>query len=242
MTVDATYTPKVYREHGGARIMIKTAGATPGTIEGDAGEYTGLVSYQPIAIDLPLGGAIGAAGKKLSPIMGNVIDPATPAAISTSPIVAGVIGAYSLSTNNASTYPSGAIAAQISDAVNDTTVNAIVAYIDGDSATTIANAAFKVMSNNSIAASGFHYGLDLQDAAHDGYQPVDSAFYLSAPIRIVEDVVLLVGTATPTDGVAGTGAGVAGKGSLHLNTSDGKLRSNTNTKASPTWTIVGTQA
>lgn len=47
---------------------------------------------------------------------------------------------------------------------------------------------------------------------------------------------------TPTDGTAGTGAGWAGIGSLTADTAGGKLYINTGTKASPTWTVVGSQS
>lgn len=47
--------------------------------------------------------------------------------------------------------------------------------------------------------------------------------------------------AAMVDGTSGTGAGVTGPGSMCLNSSDGKTYINTNTKASPTWTVVGTQ-
>lgn len=154
--------------------------------------------------------------------------------------IAGVQGMYSVTGTKGTTYPTGAVLAQISDGVSAAD-GAVVAYIDGDTLQTNAEAAFKVMSNNSVAASGFDYGVDLQDAAHDGYKAVDSAFYKKGLIRLAEDVIFMVGTTTPTDGTSGTGAGNAGPGSLHLNTSDAKLRTNTGTKASPTWTVVGAQ-
>lgn len=81
-----------------------------------------------------------------------------------------------------------------------------------------------------------------QAEAHDGYQPVDKDFYTKAPLRLVEDVVELIGTGAPTDGGAGTGAGVAGPGSRYTDITAGKLYINTNTKASPTWTVVGSQS
>lgn len=43
----------------------------------------------------------------------------------------------------------------------------------------------------------------------------------------------------PTNGT--TFAGVAPKGSLLIDTTNGKLYINTNTQASPTWTVVGSQ-
>lgn len=46
----------------------------------------------------------------------------------------------------------------------------------------------------------------------------------------------------PVDGVAGTKAGVAAPGSLLVDTTNLKLYINTNTEASPTWTVVGSQS
>lgn len=46
----------------------------------------------------------------------------------------------------------------------------------------------------------------------------------------------------PTNGVAGDGAGWAGPGSLLVDATNAFLYINTNTKASPTWTKVGSQS
>lgn len=46
----------------------------------------------------------------------------------------------------------------------------------------------------------------------------------------------------PTDGVNGDGKAWAGKGSLLTDSTNGVLYINTGTKASPTWTKVGTQS
>ena len=209
--------------------------------------YSGADSYQTSWTDLTVadgaGSTDGADPSQIYAYMGNIFGDGLTAANDANSLGA-VAGKFSVTGTLPSTYPQAAVHGIINGDdfnVNSTKPAAFVAVLDGDAGTTIAGAAYKVMSNNSTAASGFHYGLDLQDAAHDGFQPVDSAFYLSAPIRLCEDVVFLVGTATPTDGTSGTGAGVAGPGSLHMNTSDAKLRTNTNTKASPTWTIVGAQ-
>jgi len=155
--------------------------------------------------------------------------------------IGGLIGAYNVTGTNASTYPVGAVLGEVGDTTT-TADGAVVAILGGDSGVTTAGAAFKVMSNNSTAASGFDFGLDLQDAAHDGYQPVDKDFYLKAPMRLVEDVVVLVIAGAPTDGGSGTGANNAGPGSLLVDITNKFLYINTNSKASPTWTKVGTQS
>lgn len=53
------------------------------------------------------------------------------------------------------------------------------------------------------------------------------------------NVYLLVNAGAPANGV--TGAGIAGKGCLLSDITNGILYVNTNTLASPTWTKVGTQ-
>lgn len=52
----------------------------------------------------------------------------------------------------------------------------------------------------------------------------------------------LVNAGVPTDGTSGTFAGVAAKRTLLVDTTNAKLYINTNTQASPTWTVVGTQS
>lgn len=220
--------------------------ATPPTIDlqvdsltAASNTYSGTDSFQPIEADLSLAAGAGDSTDTsfLAPVMGNVIGTNLS---KTKNYIGGLIGHYTVDGTNASTYPVGAVLAGIGDSTT-TADGAVVAYIDGDSGTTQAGAAFKVMSNNSTAASGFDFGLDLQDAAHDGYQAVDVDFYNKAPVRLVTDVCVLVSAGAPTDGTSGTGAGNAGKGSLCVDSTNGKLYINTNTKASPTWTVVGTQ-
>lgn len=50
------------------------------------------------------------------------------------------------------------------------------------------------------------------------------------------------GAGAPTDGAAGDGAGWAGPGSEYTDATNAFLYINTGTKASPTWTKVGTQS
>lgn len=56
------------------------------------------------------------------------------------------------------------------------------------------------------------------------------------------DVWLFSKAGVPTAGTSGDGAGWATIGSLCVDRTNGKLYINTNTKASPTWTVVGTQS
>jgi len=51
----------------------------------------------------------------------------------------------------------------------------------------------------------------------------------------------LAGAGAPTDGTSGTGAAVASPGCLYQDITNAKLYINTNTKASPLWTVVGAQ-
>jgi hypothetical protein len=55
---------------------------------------------------------------------------------------------------------------------------------------------------------------------------------------VMENSILFLSAAgAPTDGVSGTGAGEAGIGSLYINITNGDHYRNTNTQASPTWTL-----
>jgi hypothetical protein len=58
---------------------------------------------------------------------------------------------------------------------------------------------------------------------------------------VASDVVFLASNGAPTDGTSGTGAGVAGPGSLCSDYLNAKLYINSNTKASPLWSVVGAQ-
>lgn len=197
-------------------------------------------SYQTFAIDLTLGAASGKsdAGDTafFAPVMGNLMNAA--ALTKTQNYLGGGIFHYTVTGSGATTYPNGAVLGGIGDGSTDAK-GAFVAYTDGDSETTTARAAYKVMNNNSTAASGFDFGVDLQDAAHDGFAAVDKDFYLKAPVRLVSDVVFIVDVAC-TSGT--TGDNVAGPGSLCFNTADGKLYINTGTITDSTWTVVGTQS
>lgn len=201
-------------------------------IQSGENPYSGAKSHQVVGPDMNLsagaGSADGSNPKFLATIMGNVIgDSLTQDAN----YLAGVIGAYSITGAKATSYPAGAVLGQISDGVTAAD-GAFVAYVDGDSAVTKANAAFKAMSNNSNAGSGFDYGLDLTSAAHDGY---NALAILKADIRMSHDVCVFPGSVAPS---ASVGAGFAGPGSLYVYLTTMKLYINGGTKATPDWKIV----
>lgn len=56
------------------------------------------------------------------------------------------------------------------------------------------------------------------------------------------DVFHSTGSGAPTSGTSGTGVGVAGPGSIYTNYATGTQYTNTNTKASPTWSVIGSAA
>ena len=161
-----------------------------GTIAYTSTAYSGTSSFQPIGVDLNLAAAAGGTtGKFLSPVMGNVFGTNLSKAGN---YIGGMIGHYNIAGTNATTYPSGAVLGGIGDGTT-TAKGAFVAYIDGDSEQTNAGAAFKVMHNNSTAASKFSYGLDLYDAAHDGYNAVS---FGTADIRFNSQATLSLLSAT----------------------------------------------
>lgn len=196
-------------------------------------EFGGTTSHQTVAADVTMDPAAGTStvgqSKFLAAGMFNLLgDTLT----KTKNYLGGLIAHYTVTGTRASTYPTGAVLAGIGDTTT-TADGAVVAYVDGDSGVTTANAAFKAMSNNSTVGSGFNYGLDLTSAAHDGY---NALAILKADIRGTNDVCVLNGAGVPTDGV--TGAAFAGPGSLYIDTSGKKAYINGNTKASPTWKII----
>ncbi|MEA3225524.1 MAG: hypothetical protein U9Q07_06200 [Planctomycetota bacterium] len=58
---------------------------------------------------------------------------------------------------------------------------------------------------------------------------------------ITAGILDMAGDGSPTDGTSGTGAGVAAPGCRYTDYTNAIDYINTNTKASPTWTISGTQ-
>lgn len=207
---------------------------SPGLI--GAVEYAEAGSYQPVAIDLTLGAAAGTSEVGdtdfLAPVMGNVMGDAL---TKTGNYVGGVIAHYGVTGVKATTYPAGAVLAGIGDGVTEADA-AVVAYIDGDGAVTRAGAAFKVRCNNSTPGSGMDFGVDLQDAAHDGFSAVDADFYAKAPIRLVSDVVILVGAGAPVDGT--TGDNNAGPGSIYVDVTNANLYVQTSAITTPVWKLV----
>src|SRR3990170_5168977 len=171
-------------------------------------------SYQAVAADLNLDAGAGDSTnpKFIGAVMGNLLGDAL---TKTKNYLGGLIGHYSVTGARATTYPAGAVLAGIGDG-SDLADGAVVAYVDGDSALTKANAAFKAMSNNSTPGSGFDFGLDLLGAAHDGYPALA---ILKADLRLSSDVCHLSGAGAPVNGVSGTGAGFAGPGSQYTDRS-----------------------
>jgi hypothetical protein len=200
--------------------------------------YTGTRSFQPIGIDLTMAAAAGRnitdGTSFIAPGMGHLIGTNVS---KTGTYQGGWIGMYDVQGTNASHLPKGGLLGLIADGT--TTANcAVCAVLDGDSAVTRAAAAFGVDHLNSTNGSGFDYGVDLFKAGHDGF---DAANYSKGDLRLSNEIVVLSGAGAPTDGTSGTGVGNAGPGSLYIDRTAGKLYINTNTKASPTWVVVGAQ-
>ena len=223
-------------------------------------EWDRLTSMQCVAADLGMsagaGSSTSASPSYMAAMMGGVIVGTPTTAVNltaTRSIVAGVIGKYDHVGTNASTYMGAAVIAEIGDASTAARA-AFLAVLGGDTGAASAPAAFGVDWNSSLAAARFNTGLDLEGpAAHDGYfGPRYNQSFIrmggrtqnaGGDVVTVTDIHVLAGTAAPTDGVSGTGAGVAAAGSLYVRQSaaDSRLFINTNTQASPTWVNVGTQ-
>lgn len=131
---------------------------------------SGAGSFQHLAPDLTLGAAVGSDLPDtdfLAPVMGNVLDNGAPLT-KTGNYLGGGIFHYTIAGAKGTDMPAGAVLAGIGDGVTEAD-GAVVAYIDGDSAQTKANAAFKIKHNNSTPGSGFDWVIDGYDAAHDGF-------------------------------------------------------------------------
>jgi hypothetical protein len=140
---------------------------------------------------------------------------------SNSTYYSGSLGQYRITGTNASTFPKVGMLGVVGDQTT-TADAAVMAWMDGDGGTTTARAGYGIGMTQSTGASGFDYGMDLklQDAVGGGasVQP-----YKVAEIRLANDgsnnpVVIKVGDFT--DGTAATGYG---KGSIGIDSTDGKL-------------------
>ena len=209
--------------------------------------YTGTVSQQAISGDLYLSAAAGTSTalqmRYLAGGMGNVFGTDLTA---TKNDVAGVIGKYTVTGTNASTYPKAGVIGEVgtkTSAVHASADGAVVAVLGGDEGPVRARAAYTVDFQNTgvhgLGASYFEFGLDLQGpGAHDSYM---GARYEKGDIRLGgksigadggDDVVVWRFAGTPTTQCNAT----CGKGSLAIDTTNGKLYQNTGTKATNTWT------
>lgn len=201
------------------------------------------------------GSSTSTSPKTLAAVMcelhdGSTVDGAAVDLTRTANITAALSAKYSRKGTDASTYSGAAVRAEIGDQATAAQA-AVLAVIGGDGGATSAVAAFGVDWESSLAASRFNFGLDLEGpAAHDGYfiPRYNSGFIrmggrvqdAAGALVTVADIVVIAGTAAATDGVAGTGAGVAGPGSLYIRQdgANSTLRINTNTLASPTWSAI----
>ena len=217
------------------------------------GTYDGLVSAQLLAVDMKLkkvaGSSTAASPSYLAPVMGNVKeDVADDGLTATKSIVAGVIAKNDVSGTISSTYPSAAMYAEIGD--KSSTLVGVLSAMGGDSGSnTKPRAMFGVDWQQSTVASSVSFGLDLEGVIHDSYAAprygkglvrLGGRFSNAGTVETVNDLLVLAGTAAPTNGASGTGAGDADAGSLYVRQSgsSSKIYINGNTKASPTWNLV----
>lgn len=209
---------------------------------------------QPVSADLILGVAAGSS-TTLSPlylaaVMGNVMEAtAGDGLTATKNMIAGVVGKLDVQGAISSTYPSAGVWGELGDLVSDALTAAVLAVVGGDSGVLTGGAMFGVDWLNSTPASKVNFGLDLEGATHDSYLTprygkghirLGGRFSNAGVLETVTDLLVLVGTAAPTNGTSGTGAGDADAGSIYIRQSgsNSKIYINGNTKASPTWNLV----
>ena len=219
---------------------------------------TGGVSLQALAVEALIsrpgvGSSTSASPAYLGPIMGNFRSSQNLSA--TRNILFGVLGKYDHTGTSSSSYPGGPVIAEIGDNTTAAT-SAFQAVMGGDSeGTESAIAAFGVDWQSSALASRFNFGLDLQGGgAHDGFSvPRYNIAALrmggrtlqadNATVATVSDVCVAIISNAPVNGTSGTRANSCGPGSLLIRGgASPTLYMNTNTLASPTWTVVGTQS
>lgn len=221
------------------------------TLTVNPGTMSDTSSVQAVMADMTLAAAFGSSTAATpaygAAVMGNLLSTATLSA--TKNILAGVIGKADMTGTISSHYPAAAVIGEIGDKANGVKA-AVLAAMGGDSpgTTTISGAMFAVSWWNSTVATAVDYGLDLEGASVTGYLAtprygkaavrIGGRFSNAGAIETTNDVCVLAGTASPTNGTSGTGAGNADSGSLYIRQAGASsmLYINTNTKASPTWT------
>lgn len=149
--------------------------------------------------------------------------------------LAGLIGKYNVAGAIGSSYPAAAVIAEVGEECGAGTPDGVCAVVGGDSAAVNPRAMYGVRKLNSNGSSDPSYGLDLQDdlAVGLGYQALA---YSKAPVRLVSNVVVLVGAGAPVDGT--TGDNVAGPGSLYVDTTGANLYVNAGTITDSVWKLV----
>lgn len=194
---------------------------------------SGAHSYQLVSADLTLEAGAGSSdGSSPKFLAGGMFSLHGSSLTADANYLGGMIGQYDVTGVKATTYPTGAVMAMIADGTTDVD-GAVTAFIDGDSAVTTANAAFKAMANNSNSGSGFNYGLDLTSAAHDGFAALA---ILKAAVRLDHSVCIMTGAGVPVDGT--TGDNFAGPGSLYVDYTNANLYVQSSAITTPVWKLV----
>ncbi len=187
-------------------------------------------SFQNVAADLTYQGAAGATSSFHAAVMGHFHGD-TLTNTNNYPYHAGVIGAYSVATSDAITGPKAGVIGTIGvDGDASTAASAaVMAVLDGGDpgAVITADAAYGVQYLNATSSAKFSYGLDLFHAASAPYPAVT---YGTADIRLASGATISSGSSNP---------GTCVKGSINLNTSDGKLYT---CSATNTWVVTGSQS
>ena len=223
---------------------LNDIGAT-GLLEATYGEED---SFQLLAADLTLTAEAGSSDsvKYLAAVMGNAISAA--ALTKTQNIIAGVIGKHDITGAISSTYPTAGVWGEIGD--KSVATAAVMAVMGGDSGeNTNPRALIGVDWQNSTEGTRVAFGLDLEGVIHDDYKSprygsglirLGGRFDNAGTVETVNDLLVLAGTAAPTNGTSGTGAAAAAAGSVYIRQSgsNSKIYINGNTKASPTWNVV----
>lgn len=240
---------------GGTSVNISQSG---GTVDASTASYAADTSEQALSGDLNLAAGAGTstAGQMryLAGAMGNVIRDGN--LTDTLNTVAGVVGKYDITGTNSSVYPKAGLVGEVGGAkagqIGSSADAAVAAVLGGDEGPVQARAAYSVDFQNTgqhnAGRAFFRFGVDLQGTgAHSGYM---GANYEDGDIRLGgrnvnvaagDNVVIRRIAAAPVNGASGTCATICGPGSLLIRTDNGTLYINTNTVASPTWTVVGSQ-
>ncbi len=115
----------------------------------------------------------------------------------------------------------------------------LVGPIDRTAATPSISFGGDSVNNSGTGMRGDHLSISFSVLSTDVMHLDASGMHIDlGSLVLTHDVAMVTVAGIPVDGTSGTGAGVAGPGSMAVDYTNANLYINANTKASPLWKLV----